>query len=222
MNTPSISETFFGLQGEGKTQGQYRQFIRMNGCNLSCKFCDTRYTWGKGDSKVKLPRKLHNNIVITGGEPTTIDNWKFISCKILNRPELDFVEIETNGTGYFSIVNLMRMQQTVNLWNISPKNKKDMVKPCNVDPILLMHKDYLSDYIVKFVVKDEFDLEFVKKIRKKYTVPKDKIWLMPYTDPNNETLNEYTAELVYDMAADLKCNFSARLHVLIKGNKRGI
>jgi organic radical activating enzyme len=217
-----INEIFNGIQGEGKTQGQYRQFIRMNGCNLSCKFCDTRYTWGRGDNKVKLPRKLHSRIAITGGEPTLKDNWKFISCNILSRPEVDWVEVETNGTGTFSYTDIQRLGGKVNLWNISPKRNEDMAVACKTDPKLLHFKDYLDDYIVKFVVRNSDDLLFVKKIQKKYKVPKEKIWLMPYTLPNAPQINSGVTERVYDLAFANKYNFSARLHVLIKGNARGI
>lgn len=217
-----ISETFFGIQGEGKTQGQYRQFIRMNGCNLFCNFCDTKYAWGKGTDHVKLPRKLYKHLVLTGGEVLLPDTWKYIQCNILSRPEVEYIEVETNGTAYVSLPSLLKLKGRIDLWNISPKNQRDMTKKCNVTPHLLSLKEYLTDYIVKFVVRDEEDMVFVKKIQKKYKVPKEKIWLMPYTTPNEPQLNKEITEKVYDLAFANKYNFSARLHVLIKGNKRGI
>ena len=36
---------FYSFQGEGKTIGQPRLFIRLAGCNLRCKWCDTKYSW---------------------------------------------------------------------------------------------------------------------------------------------------------------------------------
>jgi len=217
-----ISETFFGIQGEGKTQGRYRQFIRFNNCSLFCNFCDTHYAWGKGEDHVKLPRKLYKHLVLTGGCPLLPKTWAYIKKNILTKPEVEYVEIETNGTQHISLVDLNNIRNHVDLWNISPKEAKYMTKKCNVTPWLLENKDLLNDYIVKFVVKDESDLKFVKKIQKKYKVPREKIWLMPYTTPNEEELNAAVTEKIYDLAFNNKYNFSARLHVLIKGNKRGI
>ena len=73
-----INEIFDALQGEGKTQGQYRTFIRFNNCNLKCDFCDTKYTWNKGDQQIDLNKNFYRNIVLTGGEPCLEKNCNFI------------------------------------------------------------------------------------------------------------------------------------------------
>lgn len=210
-----INEIFFGIQGEGKTQGQYRQFIRFNTCNLCCNFCDTAYALGKGDKHIELHEQLYSHIVISGGEPCLENNWQFIKENILFKKEVQWIEVETNGTiiPFFSDLNL------INLWNISPKNPKDQIKKDIIcEPVLLKYKENLKDYIVKFVIKDESDLEFVKEIQDKYAILQYKIWLMPYTNKDGSS----NSELVYDLAFKNEYNFSARLHVLIKGNKRGI
>jgi len=40
-----VSDIFHSIQGEGVTAGYPAIFIRLGGCNLSCWFCDTKYTW---------------------------------------------------------------------------------------------------------------------------------------------------------------------------------
>lgn len=41
-----VSEVFGPThQGEGPHAGQLCAFVRLMGCNLSCSWCDTPYTW---------------------------------------------------------------------------------------------------------------------------------------------------------------------------------
>ena len=82
-----INEIFNGIQGEGITQGQYRTFIRFNTCNLSCNFCDTKYTFNKGDRHIGLSdfNDYSDNIVITGGEPTLKNTWEFIHNEVFKK-----------------------------------------------------------------------------------------------------------------------------------------
>jgi 7-carboxy-7-deazaguanine synthase len=45
----AISEVFTSIQGEGKLGGVRSHFIRLNGCNLRCRWCDTPYaSWDAG------------------------------------------------------------------------------------------------------------------------------------------------------------------------------
>jgi 7-carboxy-7-deazaguanine synthase len=36
---------FASIQGEGGRSGEATFFIRLSGCNLRCKFCDTQYAF---------------------------------------------------------------------------------------------------------------------------------------------------------------------------------
>ena len=76
-----ISETFRSLQGEGALAGVPSFFIRLSGCNLRCRWCDTPYaSW----SPESTPRTLESivaeaqasgvrHVVLTGGEPMIFD-----------------------------------------------------------------------------------------------------------------------------------------------------
>ena len=141
-----INEIFNGIQGEGKTQGQYRTFIRMNGCNLSCDLCDSKYSWGQGDQHIQMSElnDIHSSVVITGGEPCLKQNWELIHNHIFIKSNVDWIEVETNGT-HIPDSFLSR----VDLWNISPKPHywmKKKIEPYECEPFLLTKKTQNQHY----------------------------------------------------------------------------
>ena len=76
-------EIFHSIQGEGINSGEPSYFIRLSTCNLSCVWCDTKYTWdfrqfNYDDHVIELTDKeilsyidgnFCKHVVITGGEP---------------------------------------------------------------------------------------------------------------------------------------------------------
>jgi 7-carboxy-7-deazaguanine synthase len=98
----SLTKIFRTIQGEGPFVGQPAIFVRLAGCNLQCKFCDTDFQERKilnlSDiiSEIEL---LANNIiklvVITGGEPLRQNIVKLTELLIAENFK---VQIETNGT----------------------------------------------------------------------------------------------------------------------------
>jgi len=70
-----IIEVFHSLQGEGPLTGVRTTFIRAARCNLRCRWCDTKYSFGPGrpraiDSLVsEVVRHRTQHVCLTGGEP---------------------------------------------------------------------------------------------------------------------------------------------------------
>lgn len=101
-----VQEIFATFQGEGIFTGFPAVFIRLGGCNLACKFCDTEFDSYQEmvlseviDKTLKLSdqnqKRIYNLIVITGGEPLRQNIIPL--CEELLK--LNFkVQIETNGT----------------------------------------------------------------------------------------------------------------------------
>ena len=91
-----IVEIFTSIQGEGFWTGAPVNFVRLAGCNLSCKFCDIDKEPRENLTPEQIAARLPSRpgvVVITGGEPTIHDlqpliaelhNWR--------------VYLETNGT----------------------------------------------------------------------------------------------------------------------------
>lgn len=70
-----ISEIFLSLQGEARDVGRPTVFIRLTGCPLRCRYCDTAYafTGGKVMSMSDILDKVAGYgvryVTVTGGEP---------------------------------------------------------------------------------------------------------------------------------------------------------
>jgi organic radical activating enzyme len=70
-------EEFFSIQGEGFFSGKAAWFIRLGGCDIGCRWCDSRFTWDPGlFPAVETDRIIEHaiksgsdSVVITGGEP---------------------------------------------------------------------------------------------------------------------------------------------------------
>jgi organic radical activating enzyme len=100
----AINEEFLSIQGEGMHTGVVQYFIRLQGCQVGCYFCDTKYTWRpeKDYDKfvrmadiVKRARKSKASwVCITGGEPFEQDLRPLIH-KL--RLEGLSIHIETSG-----------------------------------------------------------------------------------------------------------------------------
>jgi len=70
-----IAEVFESIQGEGLYLGERQLFVRFFGCNLSCRFCDTKldrfseYEPQELFKEIKLYDHGLHSISFTGGEP---------------------------------------------------------------------------------------------------------------------------------------------------------
>ena len=72
-----ISESFVSIQGEGKLTGVPSWFVRLAGCNLRCRWCDTPYASWNPEKTVRTIDELveeavasgTKHAVLTGGEP---------------------------------------------------------------------------------------------------------------------------------------------------------
>lgn len=75
--TIQVNEVFDSIQGEGYWAGIPATFLRLQGCNLRCPWCDTKHAqgleggqeWDTDDLAQELLGHKPTVIVITGGEP---------------------------------------------------------------------------------------------------------------------------------------------------------
>ncbi|MFN3598527.1 MAG: radical SAM protein, partial [Aquificaceae bacterium] len=97
----SIKEVYPSIQGEGLLVGIPSLFIRIQGCNLRCPWCDqpAALPFKKANTRledlIKLVEKYsHKHVVITGGEPFTENTLSDLVKTLLNMGKR--VQIETN------------------------------------------------------------------------------------------------------------------------------
>lgn len=97
-----VCEIFASIQGETSYVGLPFAFVRLTGCNLRCRYCDTTYAYEAGEefpveevvSRVSLfgiPR-----VTVTGGEPLLQPETQSLVTAFLDKRFA--VLVETNGT----------------------------------------------------------------------------------------------------------------------------
>jgi organic radical activating enzyme len=94
-----VNDIFYSLQGEGHNTGRPAAFIRFNGCNLKCPFCDTDFRGFRVMSDEDIIKSISSFptkfVVLTGGEPTMQVDNEFINK--LHEAGY-YVAMESNGT----------------------------------------------------------------------------------------------------------------------------
>lgn len=99
---PAIFQSISGEAGI-IPQGSWATFIRLQGCNLKCKWCDTEHARDPNGSRVLMTTRgiadmcRTKNVLITGGEPLYQEIYLRHLCIVLCN-EGHVVQIETNGS----------------------------------------------------------------------------------------------------------------------------
>lgn len=98
----ALADLFYSFQGEGTYAGTPAVFVRLAGCNLSCRFCDTDYSLKEMlsiDAVIERVRAVGAScpmVVLTGGEPLAHPHVLDLIAAL--RSEGRRVHIESNGT----------------------------------------------------------------------------------------------------------------------------
>ncbi|MFO7839379.1 MAG: radical SAM protein [Desulfosalsimonadaceae bacterium] len=104
-----VSEIFYSIQGESLYAGLPCVLIRLCGCNLRCRYCDTVYahTGGRNLSLEAIVEEVRAFgcplVEVTGGEPLFQQDSPALVSRLL---EQDYtVLLETNGSFNISMVD---------------------------------------------------------------------------------------------------------------------
>ena len=100
-----VVELFTSINGEGTRAGELAVFVRFQGCNLRCSYCDTMWANERDCAYTELtPAEITDrilatgirNVTLTGGEPLLQPKLTKLLQALAAHPQLR-VEIETNG-----------------------------------------------------------------------------------------------------------------------------
>lgn len=172
----NLIEIFSSIQGEGKYVGCRQVFVRLEGCNLDCKYCDTENTPGsharcdvetyagsREFAKLPNPRSAeqtameinrlckevpHQAVSFTGGEPLLHAAYIREVAKELEVP----VFLETNGTLYEQLAEIIDVVDIISM---------DIKLPSIISkPQWEAHKRFIEvakakDLYIKLVVGEE-------------------------------------------------------------------
>lgn len=227
-----VAETFGDkkptFQGEGPSIGTPAVFIRLSRCNLTCSWCDTKYTWdwarydprkesarlsvtALAEWALSMPPGL---VVITGGEP------------LLQQPKLAMliprllaggkrVEVETNGT----IAPDPALLADGVTFNVSPKLANSGVAEAKrLVPGPLETFAASGRAVFKFVAADVGDLDEIADLAWRFGLKP--VYVMPEAG-TSELLLERT-HLLAGPAAAHGWHFTTRLQVQAFDSARGL
>lgn len=161
----NINEIFYSIQGEGQNAGKPCVFIRLQGCNLRCKWCDTKYAWESNPNIMMSFSQIINEvekyncnfIEFTGGEPLLQEEFIDLANYFLSKDYM--VAVETSGSKNIAplpdkIIKIMDIKCPS-----SGMDKNNYYENFNY----LDKKDE-----IKFVIADGIDYLFAKKILEEY------------------------------------------------------
>lgn len=163
MNQLNITEIFHSVQGETTFAGLPTTFIRLSACNLRCTWCDTTYSFTKGNplSLDEIVATVEKNgsrhVCITGGEPLL---QKEVIPLMKTLCDKGFIlSLETGGS--LTVEDVPLDVHTI----LDIKCPGSGMEPKNYWPNigLLKTKDE-----VKFVVLDRADYDYAKEVIQKY------------------------------------------------------
>ena len=101
MNSFRVNEIFESVQGETTHAGRPCLFVRFTGCDLRCRYCDTRHAYDEGSlmsGEAIVDRLLGwrtRFVTLTGGEPTLQPSLATLCETLIDRGFE--VAIETHG-----------------------------------------------------------------------------------------------------------------------------
>lgn len=220
----NIVEKFLSIDGEGPSSGELATFIRFQGCNLRCSWCDTTYSWEKESTlEILNAKEIYSyikesgamNVTLTGGEPLIQDNIDEL-LDILNKDNTLTVHIETNGA-----VDIQPFKQKHKEHNISyivdfKLPSSNMTHKMNLNNLNVVEK---CD-VYKFVIGTSEDLQMAYKLIIKYDLTsKCLVYLSPVS--GNIDMQEIV-EFMKDNKLN-KVRLQAQLHKIIwDKNARGV
>lgn len=213
-----INEIFYSVQGEGTRAGMPCVFVRMQGCRLRCKWCDTPYAlefkehnYELDESELidKIKKYDCNFIEFTGGEPLEQENLYSLMSELCD--EGYDVAVETSG--YIMLDRLDK--RVIKILDVkcpaSGMHKKNKYENFNY----IDQKDEL-----KFVIANREDYDWAKEIVNQYEL-KNKTKNILFSPVFGKLPNIKIAEWILQDKLEVKMQLQMHKYIW-HPNKRGV
>jgi 7-carboxy-7-deazaguanine synthase len=222
-----VSEIFDSVQGEGVSVGTPCTFLRLAGCNLTCTWCDTPYSWDwqrydyesevtRYDVLTLAQRLAHApRLVVTGGEPLL--QRAALALLLEQLPAQLVIEVETNGTKSAGPALLERVGQ----WNVSAKlgNSGEAVSRRLVEEPLRQFRDTGRAWL-KLVIESDADAAEAQALVERLAWPTERVLFMPQASTREALLT--LLPRVQRLAMERDFGWSSRIHIERWGGRRGV
>ena len=224
-----VNEIFYSLQGEGFLAGAPAVFIRLAGCPLRCKWCDTKYAWDENagsdysiDDVLQAIKQYDcKHIVITGGEPMVNSELP----ELVERLKIDdrHLTIETAGIAFVPDMRCDLMSISPKLSSSMPDESElaEVHKSSSLDINVL--NELIDNYVyqLKFVVDSQGDMKEIENTLDRIkNVDLEKVMLMPQAKTKDELLAK--SPMVADLCRRTGFAFGQRLQIMLWSNRRGV
>lgn len=218
----NINEIFASFQGEGVHTGIPTVFIRLAGCNLRCRWCDTAYAiepssgipMSISDILSKVSGYGLGVVCLTGGEPLLQSGSIELVDQLLSNGIR--VDIETNGS--------------LDIGPYIGKGEDAMLSMDVKTPSSGMESSLLVSNIsllrpvdqLKFVVKDDDDIQYAVGIIRKH-LPRCTVLFTPEGNENIEPVADLILKKVLTGELPSEIRFMLQMHKVIwKGDRRAV
>ena len=228
-----ISELFFSIQGEGELTGVPSVFVRTSGCNLRCRWCDTKYaSWKPEGENVTINDLLDKvcsyparHVVISGGEPMIAKGIKEFTH--LLKESGKHITIETAGTISPNGIQCDLASLSPKLSDSTPKegeiNKEwiDRHESKRLDYGILSEWVNSYNFQLKFVVSKEEEIKEIQNVisRIEGKILPEKVLLMPEGIDPDTLRSRY--DLLIDLCKENGYRLCHRLQIDLFGNTPG-
>ena len=219
MMTLRIAELFHSLQGEGPSAGTPAHFLRLQGCDVGCRWCDTRYTWeASGGRELTLAAafgELHAMgcaplLVVTGGEPLQHAGVRELLAAAAG--QWARVEVETSGVAPPPLTH----ERIAYMW--SPKLPGVTERWADTWAHAAAFTADARTW-VKLVVAEGAEEDALRLVRDA-ALPRERVLLMP-EGLTDAVLRERALALA-EVCKREGLRLSPRLHVWLWGARRGV
>ena len=228
-NSLRVAELFTSIQGEGVWAGTPSTFVRVSGCNLRCKWCDSPYSSWLPEGPVRdvdeivddVSRAGIEHVVITGGEPMLFDSVSVLAENLHAKGHV--LTIETAGT-IFRDLPCDLMSVSPKLAHSTPEGEwrsRHESTRLNLDVLRRLSERYSCQF--KFVVNPDSGLGDIGEIEALVKelpslVPANILLMAEGTDPETLARRE---KLLVPALLERGWRLSPRLHIHLFGNSRG-